>query len=240
MAKPLKWKRPRRIFPCSMTDMFADFVSEPTIDRMFAVMQHAYSRGHQFQVLTKRSRRMREYFAAPDLYDRWLAAADMVRAAWPDLPCVPLSDPARFPLPHVWLGVSVEDQPWAEERIEDLLQTPAAVRWLSYEPALGPVKFRQWTRRTGAIDSNRSVIDWIVIGGESGPGARPFDLGWARSVLAECRDTDTACYVKQLGARPFDGASPLKLKDRKGGDMEEWPEDLRVREYPAGRIAAAV
>ena len=160
-----------------------------------------------------------------------------------------------FPLPQIWAGVSVEDQRRADERIPELLATPAAVRWISYEPALGPVDFEQWLhcrscgytaldRRTH-LDHNRCplptpTLDQIIVGGESGPGARPFNIEWARSVIAQCRAAGVACFVKQLGAQPEhdplgrgDGRTcRLHFRDSKGGNAAEWPEDLRVREYP--------
>ena len=123
------------------------------------------------------------------------------------------------PLPNLWLGTSVENQATADVRLPLLLQVPAAVRFVSYEPALGPVGFA-------------FAVDWIIVGGESGPGARPFDIAWARQTIAHCGTTRTACFVKQLGAKPIEGCHPLALRDRKGGDWSEWPEDLRVRQFP--------
>lgn len=139
LLKPLGWKKPRKVFVCSMTDLFADFVPDEWIDRIFAVM--ALCPQHTFQVLTKRSGRMREYLsrsgAAPGLPShRIMWAMDGIsRAKWPDL---------QWPLPNVGLGVSVEDQQRADERIPDLLATPAAVRWISAEPLLGPLKIGSW------------------------------------------------------------------------------------------------
>jgi protein gp37 len=158
----------------------------------------------------------------------------------------------------VWLGVSVEDQRTADERIPVMLTLPAAVRWVSYEPALGPVDFAgevggdDWLGDRHDDAPGEAGIDWIVVGGESGPGARPFDLAWARSTVAACKAAGTKCFVKQLGAHPVavpvEGpfqkttaggdpwpAQPLNLRDPKGGDPSEWPEDLRVREWPEVR-----
>ena len=144
---------------------------------------------HTFQVLTKRPERMLAYVAN------------------------------RPPLRNLWLGTSVENQATADARISLLSQTPAAIRFVSYEPALEAVNF------TGML----AAINWIIVGGESGPGARPFDLAWARSVVAQCHAAGAWTFVKQLGAKPIG----LKLMDRKGGDWSEWPVDLRVREFPA-------
>jgi hypothetical protein len=164
----------------------------------------------------------------------------------------------RWPLPNVWLGVSCEDQATADERIPVLLDTPAAVRFVSAEPLLGPVDLSHWLNipapevfeddplaahlmaeaiRDGQGDCRRG-IDWVIVGGESGPGARPFDLAWARALVGQCRDAGVACFVKQLGAQPQTRFDVLHLDDRKGGDPAEWPEDLRVRQFPT-RAAAS-
>lgn len=136
-------------------------------------------------------------------------------------------------MPNVWLGVSVEDQRRADERIPILLETQAAVRFLSCEPLLGSVRISPEMLRTYESDNG---IDWVIVGGESGPGARPMDLAWARSLVDQCADADVKCFVKQLGARPVWGETePINLRDRKGGDMAEWPADLKVREFPAAR-----
>lgn len=153
LTQPLRWKRARRIFVGSMTDLFADFVTDDTLDRIFAVM--ALCPQHTFQVLTKRPARMRAYCAAPDTYKRaWTAASDIADtihalaangAAW--------GGETPWPLRNVWLGVSAEDQATADERIPLLLATPAAVRFVSYEPALGPVDFRPWLSEDDGCES---------------------------------------------------------------------------------------
>lgn len=147
---------------------------------------------------------------------------------------------------HVWLGVSVEDQKTADERIPILLQTPAAVRWISAEPLLKELTLVLYLPviergRGGPIQSGGG-LDWVVVGGESGPKARPMNIEWVRDILNQCAAAGVACFVKQLGAhpvyteqkvKPLIGAiRPLKLKDLKGGDWSEWPEDLRVKEFP--------
>ena len=248
LTAPLRWRRPRRVFLCSMTDLFADFVPDAWIDRIFAVM--ALCPQHRFQVLTKRPERMFAYLSAPDVERRVWTAARLDPDTHDDL----------WPLPSVWLGVSVEDQSTGDARIPLLLQTPAAVRWVSYEPALGPVNFTSvggW--RPLAHAEQHLGLDWLVIGGESGPSARPFDLAWARRAIAQCRAAGIPVFCKQLGAFPVyseDGPGEpfgpgieadepivlmpvgtmyhrLKLKDRKGADWNEWWfEDLRVREWP--------
>lgn len=153
------------------------------------------------------------------------------------------------PPANVWMGTTVENQASAYVRVDRLREVPAALRFLSVEPLLEHV--------TLGLDG----IDWVIVGGESGPGARPFDIAWARDIVAQCKRAGVACFVKQLGARPqmsssmsrsssgttrdgskfsfrvveasFEG--DLALKDRKGGDMSEWPADLRVREFPEVR-----
>ena len=142
----------------------------------------------------------------------------------------------RNPWPNVWLGTSVENQEAADKRIPELLKVPAAVRFLSCEPLLGPLDLRRWVDEdeTGFVQE----IQWVIIGGESGAKARPFDVAWARSLILQCRDggrAEPAVFVKQLGAWPEDNGTAIDLADRKGGDMAAWTPDLRVREFPEAR-----
>jgi protein gp37 len=158
---------------------------------------------------------------------------------------------ARFfrrwgPIPdNVWLGVTAENQETADARIPVLLDIPAKVRWVSYEPAIGPVDFFQVGLRTFRRDPEPvapHLLDWIIVGGESGTAAREFKDEWARDTIRQCRATGVACFVKQLGAfstyfgRDIGGIGDLEyrrtLKHRAGADPSEWPEDLRVREFP--------
>lgn len=260
IAEPLRWRQPRRVFVNSMSDLFHDSVPESVLDRLFAVM--ALAQRHTFQVLTKRPARMLEYLRTVTwerLIDACNRSADggLHRPGAYNLSSIDAATTlARFvagekdayrplpklPLPNVQLGVSVESQETADERIPPLLQTPAATRFVSYEPALGPVDFRSIPR----IDYEHphpayydfADLDWVIVGGESGPGARPCDIDWIRSAIAQCKAAGVACFVKQLGANiawvEMDGrpVGRLALRDRKGGDMHEWPEDLRVREFP--------
>jgi protein gp37 len=248
MEEPLRWKKPQKIFVNSMSDLFHEKLKDSEIADVFGIMCQAER--HTFQVLTKRPARMLAWFR------------DYVGEASPG--ASPL-----WPIPNVWLGVSVEDQETADERIPLLLRTPAAVRFVSYEPALGPVDFGRWILGCSHEHSHQSQVcilsarrvspglDWIIVGGESGPGARPFDIAWARWTVAACKAAGVPVFVKQLGALPgFTGVKvPLpgpdaeamftdsripgwtlwQLLDRKGGDWNEWPEDLRVREFPAAR-----
>lgn len=161
---------------------------------------------------------------------------------------------ATEPLPNVWLGTSVEDQAAADRRIPELLKIPAAVRFLSMEPLLGPVdlgleKNPPGQRMLRWYKPIKHSLHWAIIGGESGPGARPFHLSWARELVAQLRGAGVAAFVKQLGAAAADEVNGLagaalkvhpdaealvsrRLAHKKGGDWDEWPEDLRVRQFP--------
>jgi protein gp37 len=250
---PLHWRKPRRVFVNSVSDLFHYDVPDTFLDRVFAVMQA--SPGHTFQVLTKRPERMREYIAGAELR----VAATCEEIAHEHEWCH-AHDDRPWPLSNVWLGASVENQRFADERIPLLLQTPAAVRFLSCEPLLGPVdltcigEFEDDSdyRLNGLTGEERypgSVrrgilpgVDWVIVGGESGSKARPMALQWPRSILKQCQATGVACFVKQLGARPVtpDDLTPehscaVALRDRKGGNPAEWPDDLRVRQFPAVR-----
>lgn len=130
---------------------------------------------------------------------------------------------------NVWLGVTAEDQRRAEERIPFLLSIPARVRFVSAEPLLESIDMS----RLGLVKpANPEGVHWVIVGGESGHGARAFNTGWARRVAHACRREGTALFVKQLGSNPHDGTTRLVLRDSKGGDPIEWPEDLRVQEWP--------
>jgi protein gp37 len=248
LLAPLRWRKPRMVFVCSMTDLFADFIPDRWIDRVFAVM--ALCPQHIFQVLTKRATRMRGYFETRRDGDPWAEAADAVAdmVGMKEHPVV--LEPRDLPLPNVWLGISAERQQEADERIPDLLAAPAAVRFVSAEPLLGPIDFLKthdrgghWDWLTGSFEdcrekSARAKLDWVICGGESGPGARPMNMAWASSIVAQCKAADVACFVKQMGPQATGPHSngvnetTWQFKDRKGGDMAEWPEDLRVREFP--------
>lgn len=223
LGQPLRWKRPRRIFVNSMSDLFHENLSFRDIAYVFHIMtgEASYEPApeHIYQILTKRAGRMRQFF-------EWLAAlSDNEEAV-----LVALRDCYRYGPPRrVWLGVSVEDQERADERIPDLLATPATVRFLSCEPLLGSLDLSPWLETMGKIS-------WAIIGAESGPRARPFDLSWARSLRDQCVGANVACFVKQLGQTPRNngnGWDVIRLKHRAGADPAEWPADLRVQEFPA-------
>ncbi len=223
-----------KVFVGDMTDIFGEWVPDEMIDRLYATF--ALRPDVVFQVLTKRPERRRNFLTAAHE-----AVWRIVREATGSGAGIP------WPLPNVWEGTSVEDQDAADVRIPALLATPAAVRYLSVEPLLGPVDIMvgfQWAR--GSLsDHYKPPIDWVIVGGESGAGARPMDIAWARSLRDQCAAAGVAFFMKQMGARPYrsgfaldpvgDSESytePLPLRDSHGGDMAEWPADLRVREFP--------
>ena len=292
---PRRWRKPRRVFVNSMSDLFHESVPFDFVDRVFQTM--AGCPQHTFQILTKRAARMAGYF---------LTTRPTVKTT-----C------GAWPLPNVWLGTSVEDQQRADERIPWLLKCPAAVRFLSCEPLLGPLDLWKWLVPGGRADwqcqkcggffagrgdcphchagpiyssgshvankrdplnrftghRNGQPLDWVIVGGESGHDARPCDIAWSRWIVGQCKHARTRCFVKQLGANvrgrndhgwenatgdepnaeswptddidavehnpdgwreDYQGAPVrVRLRDKKGGDWNEWPADLRVRQYPA-------
>jgi protein gp37 len=297
LGAPLKWRKPARVFVNSMSDLFHPSLSNEEIAAVFGVM--AACPQHTFQVLTKQPKRAAEWFkwaeaqpthlhtlpSAPKLVCA-IKAQDVLGAHW----TVP--NAAQWPLTNVWLGVSVEDQKTADDRVSLLLELPAAIRFVSYEPALGPVDFdlgrcdthdREFVAFDG--DSERGEycsecaadgfsgelshghwldpsdedgplnggINWVIVGGESGPGARPCALEWLERIVGQCGTARVPVFVKQLGAsvvselRACETDEEAKrdfgfdsrwlwragLKDRKGGDPSEWPEALRVRQFPS-------
>lgn len=184
---PLHWRKPSRIFVNSMSDLFHEKVPFEFID---AVRQITFeAKQHTFQILTKRPERMLTYW-------NWSYEKNLI-PEWPS---------------NVWLGVSVEDQKTADERIPLLLQTPAAVRWISAEPLLGPIDIRRylWCGHKayygdvvcpicGDARAESAPLDWVVTGGESGPGARPTHPDWARSLRDQCVTAGVPFFFKQWG-----------------------------------------
>ena len=234
LMAPLRRKKPTTYFVNSMSDLFHADVPDEVIDRVFAVM--ALCPQHTFQVLTKRADRMRAYLNLPSRNAEVAYAMMDLAPVGYDISASGLYFPparlANWPLPNVWLGVSVEDQQRADERIPDLLATPAAIRWLSCEPLLGAVDLtrvkrfppgiadkefinavegRMWTDQTGLPSPDPSWaypgrpfsegrgLDWIVVGGESGKGARPMHPAWARSLRDQCADAGVPFFFKQFG-----------------------------------------
>lgn len=208
LREPLRWTRPRRIFVNSMSDLFHDQVPEEYIAAVMALAPQ-----HTFQILTKRHARMRALLSSRSFAH---LVAEQGREhhigdaqGWLQVGAMLGGDP----LPHVWLGVSVEDQKWADIRIPALLRTRAAVRFLSCEPLLGPVDLSEylWTIEDDAcgdpaccpFDDSRSprdAVNWVIAGGESGRGARPMRPAWVRSLRDECVSAAVPFLFKQWGA----------------------------------------
>lgn len=212
---PLGWRKPRKVFVNSMSDLFHDGVSDAFIWSVWCAM--ASTPRHTYQVLTKRHGRMRS------LLTRWAADGWIARdhrMLWNDLS----GHVVNGALPNVWLGVSVEDQKRADLRIPALLRTPAAVRWLSCEPLLGPVdlKLVDWDGATGLCVLEKAFgwgIDWVVAGGESGRGARPMDPDWARQLRDQCQEAGAAFLFKQWG----DATPKANGRELDGRTWDEYP-----------------
>ena len=208
LEDPLHWRKPRKIFVNSMSDLFHEKVQDDWLARIFGVMLQCPQ--HTFQILTKRPVNMKHFMRAMRrVMGKRETAENLARVG------------LKFPLPNIWLGVSVEDQKTADERIPILLQTPAAVRWVSYEPALGPVDFTRIKmqeigyarfsddsgmskeRGTESVYGNALKgdphLNWIVCGGESGPGARPMHPDWAVSCCDQCQNSKIPFFFKQWG-----------------------------------------
>lgn len=208
---PLRWRRPRRIFVNSMSDLFHDQVSDRYIARVFAVM--ALARQHTFQVLTKRHARMRSLLGSASFAH--LVAEEARTHIGSAQDWLQVAAMMAGPLPNVWLGVSVETQQWADIRVPALLKTSAAVRFLSCEPLLGPVDLSRWlglewydscgwgeemfASLAGRVGTARG-LHWVITGGESGPGARPMDPEWVRTLRDQCQAAQVPFLFKQWGA----------------------------------------
>lgn len=239
---PLTWQKPRQVFVNSMSDLFHPAVPRAFIAQVFAVM--ALCPQHIFQVLTKRPERMAHTLRSSGVYQTFRERVSEVICDWAngDAPAGLLDlllwdvDTGEFlpahhlrgwspyendsltpwPLPNVWLGASVEDQERAAQRVPHLLTVPAAVRFLSVEPMLGSVNLRPWL-------AAESALHWVILGGESGPGARPMEQAWAEDLVAQCRAAQVPVFVKQLG-------TVLGGKTHK--DISTFPPALQVRDWP--------
>jgi protein gp37 len=226
LTQPLRWSRPRRVFVNSLSDLFHADVPEDFIGEVFAVM--ALAPRHTFQLLTKRHGRMRSLLSDRGWVQDYVATAVTQRVVEQGLDDYHLAEaqPDWWPLSNVWLGVSVEDQHWADIRIPALIETPAAVRWISAEPLLGPLNLDPW-RNPGENPNPRTPadtrLDWVVVGGESGPRARPMHPQWARDIRDQCLAAGVAFHFKQWGQW-------LPLNDRPGA--------IEVEYVPAGKKAA--
>ena len=236
-----------KVFWGDMNDLFGEWVPFGMLDLCFAVMALTPRLVHQ--VLTKRPERMAEYWGRMRCSElNILRAAHRYEGA--------ISGGWSWPLPNVWLGTSVEDQKAADQRIPHLLNCPAAVRFLSCEPLLGPVDLSEWLdpacpddpdgqHHVGCGCNAADDIHWVIAGGESGPGARPCDVRWIQHLTVQAEAAGVPVFVKQLGRYPldynaldwpqgtrFDRGGHPDVADHKGGDMTQWPEVLRIREMP--------
>lgn len=226
LGQPLKRKKSTMYFVNSMSDLFHEAVTFQQKLEIFSVISRTPQ--HTYQVLTKRPERMMNFMS------------DYI---------------ASFgPLPNLWLGVTVENQRTADERVPLLLQTPADVRFLSCEPLLEEIDLtgafaeidgngEPWAPRCNPDGSN--AIDWVIVGGESGPKSRPCDIAWIRSIVEQCKEAEVACFVKQLGSKPVETVTEGLQWDwgpttGKANNPDEWPQDLRVREFPRSRTVATV
>ena len=190
LEQPLKWRRPRKIFVCSMGDLFHEDVTGMSIVNVFAVMAEAWQ--HKFLVLTKRQERMSDIINHPTIAnDVWLNTSKGLD-----------SEPAVWPLPNVWLGVTAENQQRADERIPVLLDTQAAKRFVSVEPMLGPVDLSEYLpgERWHASEAPMlSPLDWVICGGEMGANARPMHPDWVRSLRDQCQMSGVPFFFKSWG-----------------------------------------
>ena len=245
LGEPLHWRNPCMCFVNSMSDLFHPDVPFNYIAAVFGIM--AATSHVTFQVLTKRPERAKAF---AELIDRDSFGKGPVRKCLvASRDCLPDENglgwpryhehhliPDRWPLPNVWLGASASTQADLDRNVPHLLRVPAAVRFLSLEPLLEAVDFSDVTHRSDAVEQlGRPAlrgIGWVIVGGESGPKSRPCNHAWIRSVVQQCAAADVPCFVKQLGAN-----AELTLKSRKGSDPSEWPEDLRVRQFPEVRHA---
>jgi protein gp37 len=235
LTAPLSWRKPHLVFVNSLSDLFHDEVPAGHIATVFATMARAER--HTFQILTKRPARMRSLLA-----DGGVA---LMEATSDEATALALYE-SCWPLPNVWLGVSTENQHWAATRIPTLLATEAAVRFISAEPLLGPIDLHNLATRGALIDAlggdvkttageviagAPAVLDWVIVGGESGPLARAMDTVWAMDLVIQCQShtPSVPVFVKQMGSA---WARANGAADRKGGDPAAWPIGLRVREYP--------
>lgn len=212
-GEPLKWKQPRIIFTCSWSDWFID-EADAWRDEAWAIIKATPQ--HTYQILTKRPERILEHLPAD----------------WGD------------GYPNVWIGVSVEDQAQARKRIPLLQQIPAAVRFLSCEPLLERLflMYHDDALSFLGIFNLLQHIHWVIVGGESGNETgdyryRECHYSWIRSIINECYVCNVPVFVKQLGTHL---SKEFKLKDRHGGNMDEWPDEplrrIKIREFPKLKI----
>jgi protein gp37 len=264
LLEPLRRKKPTTYFVNSMGDLFHEDCPDQWIDRVFAVM--ALAPQHTFQVLTKRAKRMRDYcnnarVRAPGFVEHACGLALKIPGVDPS--SARYLDIVRqvgvpYPLPNVWLGVSTERQQEADERIPLLLKTPAAVRFISAEPLLGPINLKSFNHRgvvgghSALHDHGLGKLDWVIVGGESGPNARPMHVGWARDLLTQCQSAGVPFFFKQFGewhprrgpefgggiaehCIAYNGAISRGDELKGGGERPRWIAVERIGKKRAGR-----
>lgn len=243
LDQPIRWRKPRRIFCASMSDWMHERLDDTAVARILGhAVAAARLRGHTFQMLTKRAERQsRTMHSVPfwntvnGVVHHLLEKHRTPEQRFADSNLGPLAPPRG-----IWIGVSAENQETADERIPYLLATPAATRFVSAEPLLGPINFRRiapgsqeegsyidapagdfyMPNTHGRVRTN-ARIDWIITGGESGAGARPTDPDWMRAIRDDCRETAAAFFCKQMG-----GADKAR--------MPPIPDDLKTQEWPDG------
>lgn len=246
IIQPIHWKKPAMIFVNSMSDLFHEKVTNEFIREVFFMM--ALTPQHTYQVLTKRPERLIEFYTYLNDYIGEYDCGSEINPWY------------RNGMKNLWLGVSVEDQKTADERIPILLQVPAAVRWISAEPLLDKIDLGKWASPCGYYCGHepeglenwlaenpqadgydyylmnhhpeKSKLDWVVVGGESGAKARRCEIEWIEKIVTDCKSANVPVFVKQLGKRCFIGSVRLVFNNGKGGDINEFPEELKVREYP--------
>jgi protein gp37 len=223
MGQPLHWRSPRRVFVGALGDLFHDDVPDETIAEVWAVMSTAH--WHTFQVLTKRHARMRSLLNDVDFRDE--VCAEVATLAHEGFDVVSGPNPWQtWPLHNVWVGVSAETQQWADIRIPALLDTPAALRWVSAEPLLGMVDLGLYLRH----------LDWVVVGGESGAFGQTRNISplWVETIINDCAYRQVPVFVK-LGSV---WARHHGLTGR-GADPDQWPPELRIRQFPPDAATTA-
>jgi len=190
LLQPIRWQKPRRIFVNSMSDLHHDQIPISYVEEIYDVMRKA--RHHTFQVLTKRPEQMMKFIGPADPSGGW-------------------------PLHNVWLGVTVENQDAADERIHFLKRTPSSVRFLSVEPMIGPINL-----------PDLAGIQWVIVGGESGPRARDCRREWVDHIRLQCMEQGVAFFFKQLG----NVWAKREGIPQKGGNIDDLPKYMRIREFP--------
>ena len=223
LAEPLRWKKPATVFTNSMSDLFYEGFTNEQIAAVFGVM--AAARQHTFQILTKRAKRMREWFEWAGQLNLDVLQHSASAVIWHDDRSQNVRVPrgTTWPLPNVWIGCSVENQDAADERIPELLATPATVRFLSCEPLLGQVDLL-----AGCIEeraNGTTALGWVITGCESGHSARPCSVEWLRSLRDQCQEAGVPFFLKQAvcAREPIDAVVVGDGSKRKGGGVIELP-----------------